>query len=798
MSEGTGLYRHILLPSSIMECGRYRARPVMVPKPSLIAHPPLAHADNLRQQLRRAQADPGQMVRLVELISEPGLPLTLESLESPRFGLELLMVRQLGERQHAVVRLDHAGLRRFEKMLDAYQAPPPNADQAGRPRHSALLDSISEIRAVLLDTFWTDDPGQFPSEDSEGWEIWLRQPDPQVDVLRQFREEAAPLGVLVGATGLRFPDRVVCLAQGPVSQLGRCALLLDRVAELRRARPFKGALPVPVLFDALDFEPLYERIVPPTALAPVICLLGTGADLDHPLLAPASVYAETQGQRLGRGDGHGHGTAMAGLALYGDLRDNLKTESPLALQAHLEALRTTAEDADICGASTVAAIAQVERQHPHAQRIYCLSGQGSRPSALGRPGAWSATLDHLAAGADGGPERLFIVAAGDNPQAKEEAWPEALHLCAVSDPAQAWNVLTVGSYTQRTELPALNPRHYRALAHAGEASPHSSTSVHWERPWPAKPELVFEGGNLVEDPCGERSILDAHSLVSTAPDGKYATLSGTTASAALATRMASVLWAAYPDLWPQAIRALMVHSARWTPAMRKQIPPTDERRKRLLLRTCGWGVPSLEEALHSGGDALTLIVQQQIQPFEKQKSSGRMRDIHFHSLPWPKDELTALGNTRVELRVTLSYFIEPSPGERGRSSKHAYASHGLRFEVCGATESPDDFRMRLSSSAEEEEGGRKIKKPQDSGWTLGSRLRNSGSIHSDIWQGSAADLAQRGLIGVYPVLGWWRERLSLGKVAQGTRYALIVSLRPLEKVQVDLYHSVEHALMSPL
>ena len=65
MSEGTGFYRHILLPSSIMECGRYRARPVMVPKPSLIAHPPLAHADHLRQQLRRAQADPGQMVRLV-------------------------------------------------------------------------------------------------------------------------------------------------------------------------------------------------------------------------------------------------------------------------------------------------------------------------------------------------------------------------------------------------------------------------------------------------------------------------------------------------------------------------------------------------------------------------------------------------------------------------------------------------------------------------------------------------------------------------------------------------------------
>ena len=38
------------------------------------------------------------------------------------------------------------------------------------------------------------------------------------------------------------------------------------------------------------------------------------------------------------------------------------------------------------------------------------------------------------------------------------------------------------------------------------------------------------------------------------------------------------------------------------------------------------------------------------------------------------------------------------------------------------------------------------------------KLRNLGSIHSDVWHGTAADLAERDYIAVYPVICWWRER----------------------------------------
>ena len=73
------------------------------------------------------------------------------------------------------------------------------------------------------------------------------------------------------------------------------------------------------------------------------------------------------------------------------------------------------------------------------------------------------------------------------------------------------------------------------------------------------------------------------------------------------------------------------------------------------------GVPSLERALRSANDALTLVAQATLHPFQ----GGRMREMHLHRLPWPIEALGEIGGAEVRLRVTLSYFIEPNPGRRG-------------------------------------------------------------------------------------------------------------------------------------
>ena len=190
---------------------------------------------------------------------------------------------------------------------------------------------------------------------------------------------------------------------------------------------------------------------------------------------------------------------------------------------------------------------------------------------------------------------------------------------------------------------------------------------------------------------------------------------------------------------------------------------------------------------------MTLIAQDSLQPFFKDGSHIKTCDINLHSLPWPTEALQALSEqTQVEMKVTLSYFIEPSPGERGWANKYRYASHGLRFDVRRPLESLEAFQQRVNKQARDEEASRRTVKESGT-WDLGENLRKLGSIHSDTWHGSAAELAERGYIAVYPVLGWWKERANLQRWGKRARYALIVTIKT-PGVEADIYTAVANKI----
>ena len=169
----------------------------------------------------------------------------------------------------------------------------------------------------------------------------------------------------------------------------------------------------------------------------------------------------------------------------------------------------------------------------------------------------------------------------------------------------------------------------------------------------------------------------------------------------------------------------------------------------------------------------------------------------LHRLPWPARELEQLGQQSpeadVELRVTLSYFIEPNPGERGWTKRHQYASHGLRFEVRHAGK----FHRFRSGSIKR--GTYRNRRGEvcgaDKGWVLGSTLRNKGSIYCDVWRGPAARLVDRDAIAVYPVGGWWKEQQASRWQDRVIRYALIVTLRV--PTGTDIYTPIAAATRVP-
>lgn len=99
----------------------------------------------------------------------------------------------------------------------------------------------------------------------------------------------------------------------------------------------------------------------------------------------------------------------------------------------------------------------------------------------------------------------------------------------------------------------------------------------------------------------------------------------------------------------------------------------------------------------------------------------------MHSAEW-KDPVRELGSVQCRLRVTLSYFVGPNPGERGWKKKHQHASHGLRFEVKTPTESVAEFRRRINQMAVDEDGKKPTSAGDSADWFLGSELRSKGSL----------------------------------------------------------------------
>lgn len=688
-----------------------------------------------------------------------------------------------------------------------------------------MVDRIAALRRATLRALWTDSPDVYPGEnESVWWEVWLRRHDGrEVERLTEF---AGLVGLDVGDHQLAFDDRIVVLVYGTPAALSGSLDVLNDMAELRRAKEMTAPIvDAPHEAQAERVDELRRRTTPPALEAPAVCLLDSGVNRGHPLLQDVltpedatAVDPAWGSQDDGGGPGiTGHGTEMAGLAVYGDLTIALTSPTPLHLRHRLESVKilppTGANPPDLYGAVTAQAAARPEVSAPARRRVFSLAVTAIDQRDRGEPTSWSAAIDALAAGRTFDPtshglvyldderdpeRRLFVVSVGNVPSNHLEI--DHLNRSDVEpahDPAQAWNALTVGAFTEKAVIvdPAWND--WSPVARPGDLSPWSTTSVTFQDTWPIKPEVVFEGGNVahnghdVDFPVPDLCLLSTHHR----PSERLVRLSSATSAAtAQIARIGAILCAEYPDFWPEAIRALIVHSAEWTRPMFATLHGAGGKRARgRLLRRYGFGVPDLERALRSAADALTLVVQSQLHPF----ANGKMREMHLHELPWPTDVLQELGQTAVRLRVTLSYFVEPNPGRRGWTRRHRYASHGLRFEVKSPTENVDDFRKRLNQRALDEDEGRPITGTDAGGWFLGDQSRNKGSIHSDVWVGTAADLAERGVIGVYPVSGWWKDQPRRDRSHLGARYSLVVTIAT-EAQEVDIWTPVAQQVDVPI
>ncbi len=745
----------------------------------------------------------------IEFVSQPDIELAFESLANERKKIELLSIRKEGDHTFANVFVPDGKFDHFERYIVEYLQEKKDANGNARD-HKTLLNTISAIRAAGVRALWTDDLELLPQDPEQTfwWEVWLPVRGQRENVLADFRKLAGLAGCRVSQSQVNFPERTVVLMYGSERQLSQSIHIFNCIAELRRAKETAD------FFHGMELEEqqawmdeMLGRLsfVPGDETTPYVCLLDTGITHGHPLLRPlvddADVHTVNPG--WGTDDVANHGTGMAGLAAYGDLTESLSSPHPIHVAHRLESVKLLPDDGGNVGDAKHHAylfaegVSRPEVTAPNRLRLFTSAVTASDYRDRGRPSAWSSTVDRLSSDYDGSGAfpRLFVLSAGNTTDPGAWAtYPESLSTNLIHDPGQAWNAITVGAFTDKVLITETDAQHYQPIASAGNLSPLTTTSMTWERAWPLKPDVVMEGGNIGRDDIGPSGISSLNLLTTHHKplEQLFWTSNATSAASSLCARMAAQLMAAYPALRPETIRALIVHSAEWTAAMRRMYLPQNCTKNDYvnLIRHCGWGVPDLERALWSVGNSLTLVVEDVVYPYKKEQGQAvKTRDMNLHALPWPKKELESLQDANVHMRVTLSYFIEPNPSARGAASKFHYPSHRLRFDVQRPLDgSTDDFVARINAAATiEDEGG--AANPRDPNWLLGETLRHRGSLHQDVWEGTAADLASRGFIAVYPAMGWWRTRAALQRYDLPARYTLVVSIRT-EQTEVDLYTAI--------
>lgn len=770
-----------------------------------------AESARARQVQQEAGLDEGFGLQ-IEFESFPDVELAFERLDRQRARIELLNVRHQENVTYATVFVPDGKLPELEGLIEEYMAR--RVDRRGRVRdHQPLIDAIREIRAASVRALWTDDQAVFPrhQDDELWWEVWLPVRGDRARTVTSFSDLATGCGMEVAPGLVVFPERTILLVRASLARMQRSVITLNQIAELRRAKEtaaFFDSMPVDEQAEWVNDALTRTEYSDPGGQVPYACILDTGTNRGHPLLEPALAAEDLHTVEPGWGedDSEGHGTAMAGLAILGDLAPVLEGSERISVRHRLESVKlldrngANGGDARHHGYLTEQAVYRPEIAAPLRRRVFGMMITARDNRDRGRPSAWSATIDRLAADAEGQGlnPRLFVVAAGnvDDPNAWGE-YPSSNTTDAVHDPAQAWNALTVGAFTNLTRI--TEDDESEPVAPSGGLSPFSTTSATWHDSRHLKPDVVFEGGNAARNAlgCVQTPSLSLLTTNYRPADRLLTTTNATSAATALAARMAADLQAAYPHLWPEAIRALMVHSASWTDAMKAAFLPAGREPTKKhyadLIKHCGFGAPDMERAFWSAANSLTLIAQDRMQPFEKPRNKEpRFAEMHIHRLPWPLDALRDLGGTEVEMGVTLSYFIEPNPSARGVRGRYRYESHGLRFDVKRPLEDGNQFRARINVQARDEDEGDPVG-GGDQNWLIGPNKRHAGSLHADIWRGSATDLAERGMVAIYPVSGWWKTRKKLERYENRVRYVLVVSIRAPE-VGVDLYTPVENQI----
>lgn len=330
-----------------------------------------------RHARRPADADHGEQAFYLEFRLPQGSEDFADKLEDRRRHIELAAVKTTTDGVIATVRVPESAANHFIRKIEAYR---DNVSASGKPKNQALVSRVDAVALAALRSIYTDAEEQFPRGVAPvWWEVWIRSGQGE-----SFRRDALLANVRVAEQSLQFAEREVLLALASATALGRLMVNSMTVSEVRRATDSPATfLNMPNVEQREWAQELVGRVQVPPGNAPSICILDSGIAREHPLLAlavaPEDVHRYDPNWPAGDSDyWHGHGTRMAGLALYGDLQDPLLSNLAVPLSHKLESVAIldpggNQHDPKLYGAVTREGIARAEVQAADRPRVICMA-----------------------------------------------------------------------------------------------------------------------------------------------------------------------------------------------------------------------------------------------------------------------------------------------------------------------------------------------------------------------------------------------------------------------------------------
>jgi hypothetical protein len=534
-----------------------------------------------------------------------------------------------------------------------------------------------------------------------------------------------------------------------------------------------------------------ERIGTPPDNAPRVCVLDSGINANHPLLANAVGETESFVADQGPEDDCGHGTAVAGIVLYGDVDACVVgNEWQPACWLHSGKLMFRNAETGQAEFDEKSIETQIEESVAYFAdqcgcRIFNLSLGNTNAPYIGRHiQGIACTLDRLARERD----LLFIVSIGNfngTDTVPEASWRDEypayllMQESSMIDPAPAINALTVGSlarydageqeqrYGQR-ELNQLSPAGEDQLSPFTRHGPSVGNAI--------KPELVAHGGNAsiaIRHPGRHWKLNERDNLGVLTLNNQFigstllCSMVGTSFAAPNVTHHAARLLAENPNATANFLRAMLVnHAYRPPPAY---APFNQSLHKRVEDELLGYGKIDDDHLYRSGDDYVVMIAEEKITDNQCQ----------FYELPLPEEFLRGSRATR-QLRITLAH----SPPVR--TTRIDYKACRIRFQLVNGT-SLEDVQQRFDYERQAAHGTLGETYP---GRDISSERRNPGSVQSSVWKRQQLNPKTRWFVVVT------RDDPAWGTVLceEEEPYALVASVTDRENAEARLYTQIQQRL----